>query len=213
MLLLRRDGAGGPTSRSGPSLAAYPDLIRDRAFLGYALALSFTTASFFVFIAGAPYVVVEDMGHSPDVYGLYFILNAAGYMVGNFLSGRFGQRLGSERLILIGTSLSVVAVVLEVASSCRSCPGRRRRCSCRCCLNAVGNGLTIPGGTALALSVRPELAGTAAGLIGATQLGLGALGSVDRSATSCPLWPSALVVAHARLRPRRLGGCSRAIAR
>jgi MFS transporter, DHA1 family, multidrug resistance protein len=45
-------------------------------------------------------------------------------------------------------------------------------------LNGIGNGLTVPGGTAAALSVRLDLAGTAAGLVGATQLGLGALAAV-----------------------------------
>jgi DHA1 family bicyclomycin/chloramphenicol resistance-like MFS transporter len=58
--------------------------------------------------------------------------------------------------------------------------------------NAVGNGLTIPGGTALALSVRPDLAGTAAGIVGATQLGLGALGSVIVGHTVLA-WPPSLV--------------------
>ena len=45
-------------------------------------------------------------------------------------------------------------------------------------LNGIGNGLTIPGATAAALSVRPDLAGTAAGLSGAAQLGTGALAAV-----------------------------------
>lgn len=54
--------------------------------------------------------------------------------------------------------------------------------------------MTIPGGTAVALSVRPDLAGTAAGIVGATQLGLGALGAVIVGHT-VPLWPPSLVVA------------------
>jgi MFS transporter, DHA1 family, multidrug resistance protein len=171
--------------------AAFPLLIGDRRFLGYTLALSFTTASFFVFIAGAPYVVVETMGREPHVYGLYFIVNAAGYMSGNFLSGRFGQRLGSERLILIGTALSVASVTIEVAFMTLG-PWTPATLFVPLCLNAVGNGMTIPGGTALALSVRPDLAGTAAGIVGATQLGLGALGSVVVGHT-VPLWPASLV--------------------
>ena len=46
------------------------------------------------------------MGRSPDVYGFYFLVNAGTYMVGNFLSGRFGMTLGSERLTRIGLYLS-----------------------------------------------------------------------------------------------------------
>jgi MFS transporter, DHA1 family, multidrug resistance protein len=185
-------GFSGAASSIGAMATAVPVLIRNRAFLGYTLALSFTTASFFVFIAGAPYVVVEVMGEKPEVYGAFFVVNAAGYMAGNFLSGRFGERLGSERLILFGTALSVTSVVLEAAFIVLA-PWTPATLFLPLCINAVGNGMTIPGGTALALSVRPDLAGTAAGIVGATQLGLGALGSVIVGHTA-PLWPPSLVV-------------------
>jgi len=189
---------GETAGRSGGVLSvkamagAFPVLVRNRGFLGYTLALSFTTASFFVFIAGAPYVVVEVMGEKPEVYGAFFIVNAAGYMAGNFLTGRFGERLGSERLILFGTALSVASVLLEVAFLGFG-PWTPATLFLPLCLNAVGNGMTIPGGTALALSVRPDLAGTAAGIVGATQLGLGALGSIVVGHTA-PWWPPSLVM-------------------
>jgi MFS transporter, DHA1 family, multidrug resistance protein len=186
----RREGAAATL---GAMAATFPQLIGDRRFLGYTLALSFTTASFFVFIAGAPYVVVETMGYEPYVYGLYSITNAVGYMGGNFLSGRFGERLGSERLILFGTALSVVSVAAEAAFVALG-PWTPATLFLPLCLNALGNGMTIPGGTAIALSVRPDLAGTAAGIVGATQLGLGALGAVIVGHT-VPLWPPSLVVA------------------
>ncbi|HEX8662578.1 MAG TPA: multidrug effflux MFS transporter [Beijerinckiaceae bacterium] len=184
----RREGAAASLTAMA---AAFPLLVADRRFLGYTLALSFTTAAFFVFIAGAPYVVVETMGREPHVYGLYFMVNAAGYMSGNFVTGRFGQRIGSERLIAIGTALSVAAVAGEVLVMALV-PWTPATLFLPLAFNAVGNGLTIPGGTALALSVRPDLAGTAAGIVGATQLGLGALGSVIVGHTVLA-WPPSLV--------------------
>jgi DHA1 family bicyclomycin/chloramphenicol resistance-like MFS transporter len=60
-------------------------------------------------------------------------------------------------------------------------------------INAVGNGLTLPGATAAALSVRPELAGTAAGLSGALQLGTGALVSFIVG-YSVSVWPPSLIL-------------------
>jgi DHA1 family bicyclomycin/chloramphenicol resistance-like MFS transporter len=39
---------------------------------------------------------------------------------------------------------------------------------------ALGNGMTQPNAVAAAVSVRPNLAGTASGLVGATQMGFGA---------------------------------------
>lgn len=170
----------------------FPILIGNRFFVGYTLALAFTTGSFFLLIGGAPYVVVEAMGRSPTVYGAYFVANGAGYMLGNFISGRYGQRLGSERLIALGVGLSLVSVLLELpfvlfdwwTPATLFLP---------LSLNAVGNGLSIPGGMASALSVRPDLAGTAAGLAGATQLSVGALASLVVGYT-VPLWPPSLVV-------------------
>jgi DHA1 family bicyclomycin/chloramphenicol resistance-like MFS transporter len=180
-----------PGSSLGSLFRGYPDLMRDRRFLGYALALASTSAAFFGFIAGAPYVVVEVMGHAPDVYGSYFVLNAGSYMVGNFLSGRYGRRLGSEKLVRYGLYLSVVSVGLTLACLF-ALPWTPATLFLPLMLNGIGNGMTIPGGTASALSVRPELAGTAAGLVGATQLGVGAAASIFIG-HAVTIWPQSLV--------------------
>lgn len=174
-------------------VSSYPALLRQRTFVGYALTLSFVTAAFFSFVAGAPYIVVSHMGHTPDVYGMYFVLNAGGYMVGNFLTGRLGQRVGSERLIRIGLAISLGAVTLECAVAALL-PWTPLTLFLPLTVNGVGNGLVIPSATACALSVRPELAGTAAGLSGAAQLGFGALSAV-LAGHFVTVWPPSLVVA------------------
>jgi MFS transporter, DHA1 family, multidrug resistance protein len=169
----------------------FPFLARNRFFVGYTLALAFTTANFFLLIGGAPFVVVEVMGRSPTVYGAYFIANGIGYMAGNFISGRYGQRLGSERLIVFGVAVSVFSVVLELPFVLSGW-WNPATLFLPLAINAVGNGMVIPGGMASALSVRPDLAGTAAGLAGATQLGIGAVSALVVGYT-VPLWPASLV--------------------
>jgi MFS transporter, DHA1 family, multidrug resistance protein len=173
-------------------LATYPELLRSLSFLGYALVLAFTTGGFFAFVAGAPFVVVEVMGRSPDIYGLYFVLTAGGYMVGNFLAGRFGQRLGSERMTIMGICLSAISLLAELLCALLL-PWTPATLFLPLILNAVGNGLTIPGATAAALAVKPRLAGTAAGLLGALQLGFGALMTVA-TGLLVTTWPLGLVV-------------------
>jgi MFS transporter, DHA1 family, multidrug resistance protein len=158
-------------------LRGFPILLGNPAFLFYTVALSFVTAAFFVFIAGAPYVVVEEMGRSPQVYGLYFMMNAGGYMMGSFITGRFGQRLGSVRLVMVGTLISTVTMLVALYFALVG-PWNVPTLFIPLALNAIGNGLTIPGATAAALSVRPDLAGTAAGISGAAQLGTGAIAAV-----------------------------------
>jgi MFS transporter, DHA1 family, multidrug resistance protein len=112
-------------------------------------------------------------------------------MVGNFVSGRYGQRLGSERLIVFGVVVSVLSVFLELPFVLTGW-WTPATLFLPLSVNAIGNGMTIPGGMASALSVRPDLAGTAAGLTGATQLGVGALASMVVGYT-VPLWPASLV--------------------
>jgi MFS transporter, DHA1 family, multidrug resistance protein len=182
---------GADAATLGDIARAFPALASNRAFAGYALTLGFTTASFFIFIAGAPYVVVDVMKREPDIYGFFFLINAGGYMVGNFVSGRFGERLGPERLIVVGIALSLISVVFDLAVLAVA-PWTPATLFLPLLLNSFGNGLAIPGGTALALSVRPDLAGTAAGIMGALQLGLGALGAVIIGYL-VPIWPTSVV--------------------
>jgi DHA1 family bicyclomycin/chloramphenicol resistance-like MFS transporter len=59
----------------------------------------------------------------------------------------------------------------------------------------IGNGLTMPSVTASALSVRPELAGTASGLLGAAQLGVGAVSAqITAVVLSATGWPMVAVM-------------------
>ncbi|WP_349368556.1 multidrug effflux MFS transporter [Salinarimonas sp.] len=173
-LLLFETAPRGAASSMLATIRGFPALLADRLFIAYTAALSFTSAAFFGFIAGAPFVVVETMGRTADVYGAYFILSAGGYMLGNFLTGRFGRRIGTERLVLWGTGFSVLSTGIALGFALVG-PWVPATLFLPLMLNAVANGLTIPGATAAALSVRPNLAGTAAGLAGAAQLGTGAL--------------------------------------
>lgn len=172
--------------------AAFPLLIGDRRFLGYAGALAFCSASFFGFLAAAPYVVVTTMEKSPDVYGAYFVLSAFGYMVGNFVSGRFGRRIGTDRMVLIGSAISSLSILTEIIVIA-TLPWTPFSFFVPLMGNAIGNGLTMPGATAGALSVRPDLAGSAAGIAGAFQLGLGAAMTVATS-HAVESWPPSIAL-------------------
>ena len=192
-LLLSETAPLGARGSFGDIARGFPILSRDRMFVGYTLSLAANSAAFFAFIAGAPYVVVDVMGRSPDVYGVYFVAVAGGYMVGNFFTGRFGRRLGGERLVAYGTLISLGSVGLALVLA-MVFPWTPATLFLPLIGNSVGNGMTIPGATASALSARPELAGTAAGIVGSTQLGIGAAAAALMG-WAVPLWPPALVVA------------------
>ncbi|RXT52496.1 hypothetical protein B6S44_17130 [Bosea sp. Tri-44] len=170
---------------------AFPDLARDRSFIRNVIALAMTSAAFFAFIAAAPFIVVETMGRGSDTYGAYFIINAFGYMVGNFAMSRLVLRHGTARMAWIGLVISFVATTAALAISLTPY-WTPLTLFLPLAINAIGNGLTLPGATAAALSARPELAGSAAGLSGAIQLGSGALATILISSLVAH-WPPALM--------------------
>jgi DHA1 family bicyclomycin/chloramphenicol resistance-like MFS transporter len=171
---------------------AFPQLAANRAFVLNVIAVSSSSSAFFAFIAAAPYIVVETMGRGSDVYGAYFILNALGYMLGNFAMARLVVRIGAPRMVYLGLVISSIAMTIAVPLALRT-DWSPLMLFLPLALNAIGNGMTIPGSTAEALSARPELAGSAAGLMGAIQLGLSALMTVLIS-WLVTVWPPALVV-------------------
>ena len=144
-----------------------------RRFRGYALTLAFGSSVFFAFLGGAPYVMVDVLRRTPVEYGLWFVLISLGYMTGNFLSGRYSERFGIDRLMLLGTGLTLAGGILCLAAAIAGLLSPATL-FVPMVLAALGNGFTIPNGTAGAISVDPRLTGAAAGWSGFTQMACGA---------------------------------------
>ncbi len=164
------------TSASLVSAASFSHLLGIRRFRGYTLTLALASSVFFSFLAGAPYVTIVLLERTPLEYGIWFLLISLGYMVGNFLTGRYSQAVGIDRMISIGNLLTcagglvclVTALVGLLSPLTVFLP---------MALAAFGNGLTIPNGTAGAISVDQRMVGTAAGVSGFLQMGFGAAAS------------------------------------
>jgi len=153
----------------GHMLASFVHLLRNPAFRGFALQSAFCLASFFSFAAAAPYVVIVVMARSSSAYGLFFMVISLAFMLGNFIAGRISERVGVERMVLIGSSLSVSATVLSLICliTVGWVPWALFGPSI---LLAVGNGLSVPNAMAGAISVDPRAAGAASGLAGFLQM-------------------------------------------
>lgn len=152
---------------------AYPELIRSRRFWGYALSAGFASGAFFAFLGGAPFVAIEVLGLDSAQMGLYFVFISVGYMAGNFLAGRFSNVVGMNRMMLLGSTVSVAGMLLALALFLF---GLQHPISFfgSIGLVGIGNGMTLPNANAGIVSVRPHLAGSASGLGGAVMIGGGA---------------------------------------
>ncbi len=162
---------------TGRSLAQqfrdYPALLTSRRFWGYALAAGLSSGSFFAYLGGAPFVGDRVFGLPPATLGLLFGAPAIGYFTGNFLSGRFSTRIGVNRMVLWGAMANAGGIALNLLLFTLGL-GTPLSFFGLMAFMGLGNGMVIPNATAGALSIRPDLAGTASGLSGALMIGIGA---------------------------------------
>jgi DHA1 family bicyclomycin/chloramphenicol resistance-like MFS transporter len=143
-------------------------------FLGYVCAGAFGSATFFVFLGGGTHVVVTLMERTPTEYGVWFALSSIGYMAGNFGASRLSTRLGLDRLIWWGIGVEAIGVVFATVLAAFAMHWGPFIVFVPQMVVNFGNGLLLPGAIAGAVSVRPQAAGTAAGIVGFTQMALGA---------------------------------------
>ncbi|KMW56105.1 Bicyclomycin resistance protein [Candidatus Rhodobacter oscarellae] len=154
-------------------LRQYPELLSARRFWGYCLTAAFGSGAFFAYLGGAPFVGTDLYGLSSFWLGIYFGAPALGYLSGNFLSGRYSVRFGINAMIAWGTviiTISMGALLLAFWAGL----GSAELFFGMMTLLGLGNGMMMPNAQAGMLSVRPHLAGSAAGLGGAIMIGGGA---------------------------------------
>lgn len=148
-------------------------LLTSRSFLGYAFAAAFCSAMFFVVVGGAPHVVVTMMGRSSAEYGLWFALGAGAYMVGNFLVANLAVRYGLDAMVRWGLLIGLFGAALTVPVVWYA-PDSPAAFFIPNLIVCFANGLLMPNAIAGAISAHPQAAGTASGITGFLQMGIGA---------------------------------------
>jgi MFS transporter, DHA1 family, multidrug resistance protein len=172
---------GLPAPRLGDWLA----LLQSTRYGSYVLCTAFSVGAFYVFVTGVPYVATAAWGLSPAEVGIGVGSITGGFVVGAAVSARQARRLGLGVLLVSGRA-AALAIFAAGVSHPLALFGLT-------VFVGLGNGLTLPAANAGTLSVRPALAGTAAGLSGALSMALGAVLStltalvVERSATPVAL--------------------------
>ena len=173
---------------------AYPELVRSRRFWGYTLTATFASGAFFSFLGGGPFVATAILGMNTSELGFYFVFIALGYMAGNFLSGRFAQQVGINRMMVSGGIIAIFGMTLVLALFLL---GFWHPLSFfgPIFFVGLGNGVTLPSANAGIVSVRPHLAGSASGLGGAMMIGGGAaLSAIAGAILSVETGPYPLIV-------------------
>jgi Bcr/CflA subfamily drug resistance transporter len=163
-----------PSETFTKQFQAFPSLFRSRRFWGYSLCMAFSIGALYAFLSAAPLVATTVFRMSPAKLGIYMGSTAAGFIVGSFVSGRFAARFPLTTMMVVGR---LVACVGLAAGLGLLLAGFVHEVSLfgPCVFLGFGNGVSMPSSNAGAMSVRPELVGSAAGLSGALSGAGGAL--------------------------------------
>ncbi|MCC7347837.1 MAG: multidrug effflux MFS transporter [Variibacter sp.] len=150
-------------------------LLTSVRFNGYMICGATSSALFFVFLGGAPHVIGAMQGRSAFELGVWLASASVAYMGGNFISARYSMRFGVDAMVAAGSIVGVIGGIAVVVLALYF-PDLGPLVICLPqWITALANGLLIPNAIAGGISLRPQAAGTAAGIHGFVQMGVAAV--------------------------------------
>jgi DHA1 family bicyclomycin/chloramphenicol resistance-like MFS transporter len=161
----------------GSLLRGSGEMLSDRHFLGYVLTLGFAMAINFGMLAGAPFILQDRLGFSPQEFGLISLLSIGGFTTGTFTNNRLVGRVAPTAIMSVAGWFHVFALVVMGTLSLSGVVAWWAIIGPHMVLS-FGSGMIMPNSNAGALGLFPRLAGTAASWVGLAQMGMGALGTI-----------------------------------
>ncbi|MCC9178254.1 multidrug effflux MFS transporter [Arthrobacter sp. zg-Y750] len=162
----RRRTKGGASTFSG-----FRVLLRDRQFLALAAIPGLGMAVIMSYVVGSPFVFQEGYGLSPGQYALVFAINGVGMVISAQLNAWLVTRyspmgiLRAAVILLLGLAALLPVIVLTGF-------GGAAGLTAGLWLVLAMNGFIASNSSILALSDYGHMAGSAAAMIGALQVGL-----------------------------------------
>ncbi|MEM7120142.1 MAG: multidrug effflux MFS transporter [Pseudomonadota bacterium] len=178
-------------------VARYFSLLRDSRFLAPALVVGFGMAGLGGYIAGAPFVFIRLLDVSPQVFGMFSMLNVGSFALGSAIATRLTGRVYSVTvMIAIGSALSAlsgIVLIITMALGFWSVLSILAPMA----FYFVGMGLSMPNAMAEAINRYADDAGLASALLGFLQFGgwAGASLAVGALGTGTPVPLAAVVCA------------------
>ncbi|MFK9007288.1 multidrug effflux MFS transporter [Pseudomonas pergaminensis] len=171
-------------------LRIYGQLLRDRYFLRYSVAIGCVYSTYFPFISESSALLQRGFHLSATAYALVFAATISGYMLGANLFRRLVRRFEADRLIVAGIGVNVLGSgILALATV--ALPAEWLAIVLPMVLIMVSVGMVIPACQLSVLQPYGAIAGTASGLFFFTQMFLTAVSSwatgLLSDGTSAPL--------------------------
>ena len=153
---------------------SYLHLLRSRLFVAYMIGGAAGTTSFFAFVAASPFVLVQQLGVSTQVFSLVYVLIIVGNTLGAMTANHLSRRVSEEAALRIGgamlvgsSSLAAIAYLTGTVSV--------TVITVSMMIYVFGAGITSPFAIAGSVNLEPDYAGAASGLFGFAQMSYAAL--------------------------------------
>jgi DHA1 family bicyclomycin/chloramphenicol resistance-like MFS transporter len=148
---------------------SYGQLLRVPRFTAYMLLPGLVSGTFFANATASAFLARETLGVSTETYGIWFLLLPAGFMAGNFMSGRIGNRASITFMTVTGSILNV-GVVLAMWGNLSMAGLSMLAIMLPGFMLGIAQGMCLPYAQAGAMQVNPSLAGSASGAVVFSQL-------------------------------------------
>lgn len=168
-----------PERRHGGGLKALISnlryVVRNRHYLGYALAFVFGFGALFAYISASPFVVQNVLGLSPSQFSIVFAVNATGMVTAAMITTRLLGRVGARTLLRFGVCLLLTGGAVLFCTSAVFSSTNTWLILVPLFVAISSIGFIMGNATALAQGEVTNAAGTGSALMGAGQFGLAAL--------------------------------------
>ncbi len=158
----------------GDSFRDYMRVIKNRQFFTFNFIAASALASFFTFFSVSPYILINTLHVSETHFGYYFAIIGMTFFVGSILAGKLNIILGVTKVALLGSVLFCLSGVIMllwtvfIGTSLWSF-------IVPTAIAGVSGAFMMGAGAGGALEPFPDIAGTAAALLGASEFLLATL--------------------------------------
>lgn len=155
------------------TLRNFQSLLKDRQFLGCALAQGIMVAGIFAYVSGTPFIYQNIYGASPQLFAILFGSNGISLIIGSQIVGRMSHRISERRLMLYGVLLSVGSGLAVFIVAMLHGPLFTLVASLFLFVASIG--MTSTASFSLAMESQSHIAGSASALLGLIPFVLGSI--------------------------------------
>lgn len=175
-----RQGDPDMSLKPGPILANFKSVLQEPLFYTYALSGAVAFAGLLAYVSGSPMVFMEIYQVNEKQYGWIFAFLSVGFIGASQVNRVLLRRYRSDQIIYVALFFQVSTSLVFALCTALDILGLFQTIGF-IFVYLCSLGLTFPNASALALASFYKNAGSASALLGAAQMGIGALATVALS--------------------------------